>query len=557
MCMMPYGIQDFKDIRKKGYIYIDKTKYIETLEKTGRKTVHFLRPRRFGKTLFTSMLNAYYDIDATEEFESLFKGTYIHTHPTEERNSYYMLRFDFSGLNTDETDFLKDRFHSCIYHTCVDFLENYHVDVDFPKGIDAADTMSYFIGKMRNRLHSPIYIIIDEYDQFANELLSFHFEDFHNVVSKNGYVRKFYEVLKSGTTDSTIGKIFITGVSPITLDSITSGFNISTNISLDPRFNEMMGFTSDEVNYLISMVEGIKDSVATLSEMKQIYDGYKFSIDGKHHVFNPNMVLYYLDYIQSFHKPPRNIIDPNIYSDYNKIENLLNIKSDKSQKIVLEEIMKDESITSHLTTAYELSKQFKREDFISLLYYLGYLTITGNCLDDVIFKVPNEVIKNVYFDYFNSMLNSECLVSTSNYGDIYKQILFEKKNDLLVRKVEELLHVLDHRDYIKFDEKYMKLLIVSIINGSNFIRMKSEFAVSEGFIDLILYPYQIEGTTALIELKYIKSKDYKEQYVQEKRDEAYAQLQRYQKADEFQNKDIVKWILIFSKNQCVWNETIL
>lgn len=180
---------------------------------------------------------------------------------------------------------------------------------------------------------------------------------------------------------------------PITLDSITSGFNISTNFSLDPRFNEMMGFTSKEVLYLLSMVESITDSEATLSEMTQIYDGYMFSIDGEHHVFHPNMVLYYLDHIQSFHKLPRNIVDPNIYSDYNKIENLLNIKSDKSQKIVLEEIMKDESITSHLTTAYELSKQFKREDFISLLYYLGYLTITGNCLDDVIFKVPNEVIK--------------------------------------------------------------------------------------------------------------------------------------------------------------------
>lgn len=556
MCIMPYGNQDFKDIRKKGYVYVDKTEYIEKLEKTGRRSIHLLRPRRFGKTLFTSMLDAYYGIDSKDEFEDLFKGTYIFDHPTKEKNSYYILRFDFSGLNTDDCELLKKEFHTRIYQTCKEFLNRYHLNVEISKKESPSECMYAFLSDTKPYLQHPIYIIVDEYDHFANELLSFRINDFHDAVSKNGYVRKFYEVLKSGTTDSTIGKLFITGVSPITLDSMTSGFNISTNLSLDPRFNEMFGFTSEEMKSLISLVDGIEDKQKTLLEMKQIYDGYMFSREGQHHVFNPNMSFYYLDYIQSFHKPPLEIIDPNIYSDYKKLENLLNIKPDVSHQKALEEIISGNDILITLTTSFELSNRFSKADFISLLYYLGYLTIIGSKGARIKLSVPNDVIRNVYFDYFNEMLRKELHINTDNYADAIDNILYEKDNTLFVTQMEEILHSLDNRDYINLSEKETKVAAMAIAKTNASILVKSEYSVPNGYIDLVFFPYQTEGVTALFEFKYIKEKDFNEEVLKQKRDEAYMQLMKYAQTKEFQHVDIAKWILIFKKDKCVVNEII-
>lgn len=188
--MMPNGIADFKDLISQ-YVYIDKTQYIEKLENTGKKTIHFLRPRRFGKTLFTSTLQYYYDINAKEEFDTLFKDTYIGNHPTKEKNSYYILRFDFSGLNTNSVEMLEKEFSDRVYDTCIRFYKDYHIQQELEKR-SAAGILSQFLTMLD---HKPVYVIIDEYDHFANELLSFHFEDYKTAVSKDGFVRKFYEVL--------------------------------------------------------------------------------------------------------------------------------------------------------------------------------------------------------------------------------------------------------------------------------------------------------------------------------------------------------------------------
>lgn len=556
MCLMPYGIQDFKEVRFNKYMYIDKTRYIELMEKTGRKAIHFLRPRRFGKTLFTSTLSAYYDIAAEDEFDNLFRGTYIYNHKTIEKNSYYILRFDFSGLNTENIDLLKQSFHNHVYSRCKKFMKQYHLHIEVNEGIDAANCLSQFLDSVSTLLDHSIYVMVDEYDHFANELLSFNFHGFHRAVSENGYVRKFYEVLKTGSVDSTVGKIFITGVSPITMDSMTSGFNISTNYSLDPRFNEMMGFTIEEMKHLISSVHGIDNQEKTLSVLKQIYDGYMFSKNGKHHVFNPNMALYYLDYVQSFGVPPEEIIDPNIYSDYKKIENLLNIKPDPEQRKALEEILSGHDILVNLTTSYELTKQFSKSDFVSLLYYLGYLTISGSKGMRVKLSVPNEVIRNVYFDYFNQMLRQELNINTEDYADAIDNILYDKNNTLFINQMEEILQSLDNRDYIGFQEKETKIAAMAIAKANASVLVKSEYAVPNGFIDLVFFPYKTDGATALIELKYIKAKDFNESILQEKRHEAYEQLKKYGQAKEFQNIACVKWILIFCKNKCVWNEQI-
>lgn len=552
MQRFPIGISNFRFIRQENYMYIDKTLYIEKLENARKQSIHFLRPARFGKTLFTSMLDAYYDVNSADEFKLLFQGTYIYEHPTKEKNSYYILRFDFSGFNIDHSKVSEIEIADRVYDSCSEFLNRYHIKLELEKR-SAAGILSQLLSMIDVK---PLYVMIDEFDFIANELLSFRFNDFHDAVSKNAYIRKFYEVLKTGTTDSTIGKIFITGVSPITLDSMTSGFNISTNLSLDPRFNEMMGFTKDEMKHLISMVKEIDNHDQVLEKMKCIYDGYMFSKEGKYHVFNPNMSLYYLDYIQSFHKPPEEIIDPNIYSDYKKIENLLSIKPDPSQQLVIADILSEQTLKCKLTATYEISSQFTKDDFVSLLYYLGYLTICGAIGPRVLLKVPNEVMKNVYFDYFRSMLQTYDDISTEKDLDAIDNILYEKDNTLFVKQVETILEVLDKRDYMKFDEGRLKIACAAVCRSNSSVLFKSEYPVPNGFIDFVLFPYQVEGATALVELKYIKAKDLSTSLLEEKRQSALAELRKYETAREFQNIDIVKWILIFSKDKCLLNEKV-
>lgn len=556
MCRMPKGISDFELLRKDNYVYVDKTKYIELLEHGSARYIHFLRPRRFGKTLFTSMLSAYYDINARSDFDELFQNTYIYEHQTKERNQYYILRFDFSGLNTNSVEELKTEFYERVKSICLKFIEQYQIEIVLNETTSASSYLSNFLDAVSTRLDHSIYVIVDEYDHFANELLSFEFNEFSNAVSKNGYVRKFYEVLKTGTVDSTIGRIFVTGVSPITLDSMTSGYNISTNLSLDERFNEMMGFTSNEMKYLISMTDHIENEAKTLLEMKQIYDGYMFSKRGTHHIYNSNMALYYLDFIQSNHRKPDDIVDPNIYSGYKKIENLLKIKPDPEQLEALMAIISEETILCKLTTSYDPIKQFTKDDFVSLLYYLGYLTISGSRGSRVILSVPNDVIRRVYFDYFNEILKQKYEINTNEYEDAVDNILYDKDNTLFVKQIEEILHSLDNRDYMKFRENSTKIAAMAIIKTNASVLVKSEYPVPEGYIDLVLFPYQTEGATALIELKYIKKENYSKQAIQELREQALNQLERYHQAKEFQNIDVVKWILIFCKDQCVLNEKI-
>ena len=556
MCKFPKGTANFEEIRTNGYVYIDKTKYIELLENSGNKSVHLLRPKRFGKSLFTSMLQCYYDLNMADAFDKLFEGTYIHKHPTEKKNQYYVLKFNFAGLGNKQGDNLLTEFNMKVCDALYVFKEYYNIDVPILENVSASRTISRFFAQIHSSLKDKkIYTVIDEYDHFANDLLSFDFEGFAKATKSNGFIRAFYEELKNGT-ESVVEKIFITGVSPITLDSLTSGFNISTNLSLDPRFNEAMGFTTEEMQYLISLVDTKEDPEETLRKMKNYYDGYRFSEDAIQHVFNPNMALYFLENIQLFNREPKSIIDPNIFSDYSKIKNLLAIKPDKAQIDALLEIMSEGKISCSLTLSYNLQKDFSRDDFISLLYYLGYLTIQGNDFDDIVFVVPNDVIRIIYFDYFNEMLKQNYQVYTDNYKQAVKQLLNEQKNDKLVACVEETLSSMDNRDYQNFDEKIIKMLLTGILLPSDFLMLKSEYPVEKGYIDIALFPKNIQAPIMLLELKYMKSSNFTEQKLQNKRNEAYNQLQNYGSAREFKGSDIIKWILIFSKNRCVLNERI-
>lgn len=394
---MPYGISNYEKIVNDGYYYVDKTKYIEKLENLPEISIMFLRPRKFGKTLFTSVLENYYDKNKVDKFENLYKNTYIGKKPTKLKNTYCILRFNFSGINTEKEE-----------PTMIGFKENVSISIDgFAKkyGIDFFVNQEQTTeGIMRSlieafKLQKPnekIYVIIDEYDHFANELLGFYLEHFKNLVSKNGRIRKWYEVLKEGT-ETVIDRIFITGVAPITLDSLTSGFNIGTDITQDEDFNDMMGFTKTELIEILDSQEISKDEQEKiLPIMKENYDGYKFSLKAKNEIYNSNMCLYFLNRYIEFRKIPDDLVDMNIADEYNKIKRALALYNDADKIKMLSKIIKGEPIINDIVRLFNPAIEFTERHMISMLYYLGYLTISGEFLEMAELRVPNNVIKELY-----------------------------------------------------------------------------------------------------------------------------------------------------------------
>ena len=254
MKKLPNGISNYEELVEDGYYYVDKTIYIEMLESLTDKRIMFLRPRKFGKTLFTSVLENYYDIKKEEKFEKLYGDTYIGKNPTPLKNKYHVLRFNFSGIDTSTVESTIKGFKNEIASSIEVFVRKYNLDFYVNEKDEAESILDNLLKAFRiQRETKRIYVIIDEYDHFANELLGFYPEKFKALVTKNGKVRKWYEILKKGT-ESVVDRIFITGVAPITLDSLTSGFNIAKDITRDIQFNEMMGFTRENVIELICLI---------------------------------------------------------------------------------------------------------------------------------------------------------------------------------------------------------------------------------------------------------------------------------------------------------------
>ena len=371
MKKLPYGISNYEELITENYYYVDKTKNIEKLEDLAEKRILFLRPRKFGKTLFTSMISYYYDINAKNKFEKLFKNTYIGKNPTPLKNSYCILKFNFSGIDTTTAQTTVEGFKETAKISIQGFIADYNIDFYVNDNQTAEDMLNSLLESFRvQRRGQKIYVIIDEYDHFANELLGFHTEDFKNLVSKNGKVRKWYEILKKGT-ETVVDRIFITGVAPITLDSLTSGFNIGKDITQDFRFNEMMGFTKEELaNIMKSEQIEEKEQEKILPIMKQSYDGYKFSIDGKEKIYNSNMCLYFLNEYKAIGDVPRQLIDVNIASDYSKLGKMLDLCKGEERRKVIEDTVAGKEIASEITQKFNPAMEFTEKDLVSMLFWI-------------------------------------------------------------------------------------------------------------------------------------------------------------------------------------------
>ncbi len=561
---LPYGVSNYKTIVQGNYVYVDKTAYIEKLENYHSPFLFFLRPRRFGKSLFMTVLQHYYDISEKDNFDTLFGNTYIGGHPTKERNGYYILNFDFTGVTTDTKEQLEESFKNITKIAFDTFISKYGLSVQYLQQGSAANMLESFLADAGQKVDRPIYIIIDEYDHFANELLSFQLELFRQSVSHTGFVRKWYEVLKKATK-TIVNKIFATGVSPITLDSLTSGFNIAKNITRNELFHEMMGFTEEEVRGLVkavakSEING-REMDNLLDILKKNYNGYLFSENAGRRLFNSDMILYYLqDYVE-FGRGPDDLIDENIASDYGKLGKMFELKNKDGNMEVLDRILKEEEIITQITKQFSMEKDFSQDDFKSLLYYLGLLTIDKKILDSVSLKTPNYAIKGLYYQYYVKKLEEEMdyAIDTSDIKAAIRQIALEGSNDRLVAILEKTLNKLSNRDYIKFDEKYVKLLLFSYCILSNVYMVKSEYEVENGYIDIALLRREpIEPAYfGIFEIKYIRQNEYRKQgqsLVEQKLHEAVKQIEKYNTSLELAKlPNLKKWVLVFAGDECVKN----
>ena len=586
MKRLPYGISNYKTIAQENYIYIDKTPYIEKIENYHSPYLFFLRPRRFGKSLFVSLLQHYYDINEKDNFEALFKDTYIGQNPTKERNSYYVLNFDFTGVTTDTEEQLEQSFINITKLAFNDFTSRYKLTLDYVLkesdiNVSAANMLEDFFTSVKNKIDKPVYVLIDEYDHFANELLSFQFNLFADSISKTGFVRKWYEVLKK-QTKTIIKRIFATGVSPITLDSLTSGFNIADNITREEAFNEMMGFIEDEVRAMIRETAKFPMNESEMDALMEVlhknYNGYLFSEKAKERLFNSDMILYYLKTYIEDKEGPMDLIDQNIASDYGKLGKMFELKDKKGNMEVLEKILNGEDIVAQITRQFSMEKDFTTDDFKSLLFYLGLLTIDKRILSRVKLKVPNYVIKDLYFGYFEKKvreaINYE--IDTVEISDAVSQIALEGKNNQFILVIENTLYKLSNRgwsqaelaarlcilDYISFDEKYIKLIMLSYFMLSKMYMVKSEYEVESGYIDIALLRREPIDPDyfAIFEVKYIKKSEYEaygEKIVEEKKNEAIAQILRYNTSNELKNlSNLKKWVIVFAGDKCFANVEI-
>ena len=547
MKKLPYGISDYERLQENNYYYVDKSKYIEKLENISAPYIMFLRPRKFGKTLFTSMLENYYDVKKKEKFERLFAETYIGKNPTELKNKYHILKFNFSGIDTSDNESTIKGFKSKVISSIKVFVEEYGLDF-FINSEDEAENIldNLFKAFKIQRNSEKIYVIIDEYDHFANELLGFNTNQFKNLVSKNGKVRKWYEILKEGT-ESVVDRIFITGVAPITLDSLTSGFNISSDKTRDTNLNEMMGFTKEEVLKLMENQNISKENQENiLPIMKENYDGYMFSIYGKEKIYNSNMCLYFLNEYVQYERIPEQLIDVNIASDYSKLGKMLDLCKGEEREKVIEKTVSGEGIISEITAKFNPAMEFTEKDLVSMLYYLGYLTIEGEEVGYPKLNIPNKVMKEIYSEYFLKILKGEISVDIiENYSEMAREIALEGKIDKIVELLQKYLENLSNRDYIKFDEKYVKLIFYCIAMNLKIFRLKSEMEVQRKYPDILLMPRDRskEYKAVMIEFKYLKKENADK--LKEKEEEAIKQLKEYAEFDEIKEiENLSKYAVI-------------
>lgn len=543
---IPYGVSDFMDIIQRNQYYVDKTMYLPMLEDEA-DALFFIRPRRFGKSLFISMMQAYYDIGMKDRFQDLFGNLWIGSHPTEYQGHFQILYLDFSKIGGDITE-LKENFNTYC-NDCIDnFIEKYQeyyparVVEKVLKAETAARKLN-IIGIAAEKEKSPLYLIVDEYDNFTNVVLNEHGEKVYRALTHaSGFYREIFKVFKG-----MFSRIFMTGVSPVTLDDLTSGFNIGWHISTKPSFNQMLGFSTEDVREMIEYyktsgkIQTDNDTDTIIGNIKPWYDNYCFSADAlqtQSKVFNCDMVLYYIRNYMENGKSPAQMIDPNTKTDYNKMKKLLQLdKLDGNRKGVLYKIAEEGEIVSTLVTSFPASALTDSNIFISLLFYYGMLTIKGTRGDKMIFCIPNNNVRKQYYEYLLEQYEEKSSLNTSKLTDYYYDMAYDGKwREGLLFMADAYAKVSSVRDSIE-GERNLQGFFMAYLNLNNYYYTAPELELNHGYCDFFLLPDLTHYETKhsyIIELKMLPKKNFtavadngKMTKAEEQWEQAVEQINRY------------------------------
>ena len=538
---VPYGVSDFVTVRERNLYYVDKTMYLSLLEQQP-DNLFYIRPRRFGKSLFISMLQAYYDKAMTDRFDSLFGGLWVHEHPTSLRGRYQMLYLDFSRVGGD-IEQLSARFNDYCSLMLDDFMHTYRDDYpeETVKAFFETRQMADKLDLIRNsavRLRIPLYLIIDEYDNFTNIVLNEKGEEvYHAITHASGFYRDVFKKFKG-----MFERIFMTGVSPVTLDDLTSGFNIGWHLSMNPKFDKMLGFSTEDVRAMllyykeVGMLPAESYVEAMLTEMKPWYDNYCFAkecLKQEARVFNCDMVLCYIrQYMDSGHSPER-MVDPNTKTDYNKLKKLLQLdRLDGDRRGVIRRIVEEGQIITEVEESFPAKDLTNPNIFPSLLFYYGMLTIKGTYGSQLILCIPNNNVRKQYYEYLLEGYNEYSGIRISSLLTLFTRMSFDGQwREALQYIADAYKNLSSVRDSIE-GERSIQGFFMAYLSLNDYYITAPELELSHGYCDFFLLPnlthYQSKHSY-IVELKYLPKKDF-EAKAAEQWQQAVEQIDSYARA---------------------------
>lgn len=517
--LVPYGVADFAMVIEQNLYYVDKTMFIPELEKQPRN-LFFIRPRRFGKSIFLSMLYSYYDCTQSHKFQSLFGNLWIGQHPTPLQGKYQVLFLDFSQI-TGNIDKLETKFNSYLSINLDAFVrqysEYYQAEMEEILAQEDFEEKVELIFKAAKAHQYHLYLIIDEYDNFTNVILNERGENvYHAITHADGFYRDVFKKFKGN-----FERIFMMGVSPVTLDDVTSGFNIGWNISIKPEFDEMLGFSTTDVVEMFTYykehgsIPVDSDIDAIVNDMKPWYDNYCFAEEAlkkKTRMFNCDMVLYYLRNYMDNGCSPRQMIDPNTRTDYGKMKKLLQFdKLDGERKGIIRKIAEEEQIVTQLYESFSAYQIPKAEIFPSLLFYYGMLTIKGTRGSKLILGIPNNNVRKQYYGYLEEEYQAKAYVDVNQLTDYYYDMAYDGKWEEGLRfMADAYAKVSSVRDGIEA-ERNLQGFFMAYLNLNDYYITAPELELNHGYCDFFLLPdltHYASQHSYILELKVLSKKDF-------------------------------------------------
>lgn len=517
--LVPYGVADFATVIEQNLYYVDKTMFIPELEKQPRN-LFFIRPRRFGKSIFLSMLYSYYDCTQSHKFQSLFGNLWIGQHPTPLQGKYQVLFLDFSQI-TGNIDKLETKFNSYLSINLDAFVrqysEYYQAEMEEILAQEDFEEKMELIFKAAKAHQYHLYLIIDEYDNFTNVILNERGEKiYHAITHADGFYRDVFKKFKGN-----FERIFMMGVSPVTLDDVTSGFNIGWNISIKPEFDEMLGFSTTDVVEMFTYykkhgsIPADSDIDAIVNDMKPWYDNYCFAkqaLKKKTRMFNCDMVLYYLRNYMDAGCPPEEMIDPNTRTDYGKMKKLLQFdKLDGERKGIIRKIAEEEQIVTQLYESFSAYQIPKAEIFPSLLFYYGMLTIKGTRGSKLILGIPNNNVRKQYYGYLEEEYQAKAYVDVNQLTDYYYDMAYDGKWEEGLRfMADAYAKVSSVRDGIEA-ERNLQGFFMAYLNLNDYYITAPKLELNHGYCDFFLLPdltHYASQHSYILELKVLSKKDF-------------------------------------------------